>query len=63
MTQERDVDRADIQAAREAAEESRRSSVDTDEIIAQARAGVESLRRIRTANHFADKFRAIIQGQ
>lgn len=59
---ENEIDPPDVDDAQRAVAESRRASVDTDEIIAQARRGVESLRRIREANHFADKFRLIIQG-
>jgi len=49
-------------AARRALIESRRAASRTDSIIAEARAATASVQESRQRNHYADKFRAIIQG-
>lgn len=48
--------------ARKVLRESQRSSRRADILIAATRQSVGQVREAREANHFADKFRAIIKG-
>jgi hypothetical protein len=48
--------------ARRALVESRQASRRADNLIDETRLALEAVRASRLENHFADKFRAIIQG-
>lgn len=64
MTPDNGIDEntSGIAEARKALADSRRSSRQADTIIADTRAALDRVRATREANHFADKFRAIIRG-
>lgn len=57
-----DDNRNDIDEARKALAESRRSTRRADILIADTRQSLDLVRVTRETNHFADKFRAIIKG-
>jgi len=66
MNPEQDPDfehTAGIPAARQALDHSRRASVQTDTVVAEARAKVAELRERRDRNHFRDKLHDIIIGK
>jgi hypothetical protein len=57
-----DTSNPNIPAARKAWMETRTGEVDTSAAIEESRRLVQEVRSLRERNHFADKFREIIQG-
>lgn len=51
-----------IDEARKAVRAANLSSRQADNLIKSARGDLNELRELREANHFADKFRAVIRG-
>ena len=48
--------------ARKAVERAEHSKKQTDDLIVEMRVSLASIKASRESNHFADKFRAILQG-
>lgn len=57
-----DENTAGIDEARKALAESRRASVRTDHLLADARVAFARVKIDRETNHFAERFRRIIRG-